>query len=205
MLGVQPFLGRVFNDADCAPGAPRTVVLSERLWRKNFGADPRIVGREVRIGDVPHTVIGVMPANFAFPDEERADATRGVWLPSEISEVMRKERGFTIYALIARLRPGVSEQTAAAELATITANVKKLDPDHTTMLHFCPAAVPGDGDGLRASGVPGTNCRARAGAFDCVRECGEFATEPLPGASPGIGGAGCAGCSEVEIAARADC
>ncbi len=136
LLGAQPILGRIFTDADCAPGAPLTVLLSEGLWRQRFAADAHIIGRQVRIGDVPHTVIGIMPATFRFPDEAGADAGKGIWLPSQPTPEMLKGRGFTMYYVVGRLRPGVKIAQARAELSTITKQIKRLDPENTATLHF---------------------------------------------------------------------
>ena len=135
VLRVGPKLGRGLNDSDCAEGAPPVVLLSDPAWRRNFGADPNIVGRQVRIGDVPHTVIGVMPSGFAFPDEERADAVKGIWLASRVTQEMKK-RGFTLYALLGRLRQGSTERQAQAELSTVAADIRKQDPEDSKDLQF---------------------------------------------------------------------
>ena len=127
VLGAEPRLGRGFNEADCQPGAAPTVLLSDGIWRRNFGADPNVIGKQARVGDVPHLVVGVMPAGFAFPDEARAEATKGIWLPSQPTQDM-KGRGFTLYSLLGRLRPGIRARQANAELATIAADIRKLDP-----------------------------------------------------------------------------
>lgn len=78
VLGIQPALGRSFQPADFQPGAPAVVVISDRLWRSRYLADPHIIGRQVRANAQPATVIGVAPPDFHFP--ERQD----VWLPSRI-------------------------------------------------------------------------------------------------------------------------
>ncbi len=135
LLDAAPLMGRGFTDADCSDGASPTVLLSENVWRQDFAADPNIVGRQVLIGDLPHTVIGVMPARFAFPEEEGADAAKGVWLPSILTGEM-KHRGFTPYSGIARLQPGVTPGQAQAELSTIAADISKSDPDDAANLHF---------------------------------------------------------------------
>lgn len=138
MLGVldmAPRLGRGFSDADCREGAPKTVLLSDPIWRRDFGADPNIVGRQIRIGDVPHTVIGVMPAGFAFPDEARPDSMKGIWLPSQPNPEMNG-RGFTLYSLLGRLRPGIGREQVRAELATMAANIRRQFPEDAKDLRF---------------------------------------------------------------------
>ena len=68
LLGVQPSLGRGFSEAEDRPGPPSVVIISDRLWKRSFGADPGIVGRSVRLDQHTSTIIGVMPADFNYPD-----------------------------------------------------------------------------------------------------------------------------------------
>src|SRR5262245_48293151 len=75
VLRVPAAHGRVFEEADDSGGA--AIVLSDRLWRRRFSGDPRIVGQTIRLNGASRTVVGVMPAGFAFP--ERAEA----WVPLE--------------------------------------------------------------------------------------------------------------------------
>src|SRR5262245_28188904 len=67
LLGVAPALGRSFSAGDDAPAAPRVALISNGLWRRRFGGDPAILGRDVLVDEAPVTVIGVMPKGFAFP------------------------------------------------------------------------------------------------------------------------------------------
>jgi predicted permease len=69
-LGVSPLLGRTFNASEEQPGCGNVVVLSSRLWKSSFAGDAHIVGKIVELDGDPYTVIGVMPASFAFPNEE---------------------------------------------------------------------------------------------------------------------------------------
>ena len=64
VLGLQPLLGRGFDAADDRPGGRRVVILSDGIWRRRFGSDPAIVGRDIRFGDMSYTVVGVMPRSF---------------------------------------------------------------------------------------------------------------------------------------------
>ena len=65
MLGVRPALGRSFTEAEDQPGAARRVaILSDRLWRDRFGADPRVVGRPIDVSGIAHQVVGVLPRGF---------------------------------------------------------------------------------------------------------------------------------------------
>src|SRR5271156_2446051 len=81
MLGAHPLLGRTFTDAEGETSGPPVVLLSEGLWRQTFGADPHIVGKVVKIGGTPRTVVGVMPGSFQFPEAMEPDLQKGVWLP----------------------------------------------------------------------------------------------------------------------------
>src|SRR6266516_1023571 len=67
VLGARPLLGRVFQEGDDKPGAPKTVVLSHKLWMRRYQGDPAIVGRTLLLSAEPHTVVGVMPSGFSFP------------------------------------------------------------------------------------------------------------------------------------------
>ncbi len=64
MLGIQPFLGRLLVPSDDEPGAPRVVVLSHRMWQREFGSDPAIVGRSITLRGLPYTIAGVAPESF---------------------------------------------------------------------------------------------------------------------------------------------
>ena len=67
VAGVQPARGRAFQPGEDQPGQNHEVILSDALWRTRFAGDPNVVGRTIRLDDVPYTVTGVMPASFNFP------------------------------------------------------------------------------------------------------------------------------------------
>ncbi len=121
-LGAQPILGRTFSPEETGRdlfgggGKGATVViLSYGLWQRRFGADPAVIGKTVKVeGDVC-TVIGVMPDGFRFPDE--ADA----WTPVAISAT----RNNAYLRVVARLRPGVTQAQAQAELTTIARRLEQ--------------------------------------------------------------------------------
>jgi hypothetical protein len=75
-LGIQPLAGRVFGVEDDRAGAARVAVISERLWRNRFGADPAFLGRSLMLNGEPHTVVGIMPPGMRFPSR-----LSDVWLP----------------------------------------------------------------------------------------------------------------------------
>lgn len=119
MLGVHPTLGRPFDSKDYQSGAAPVVLLGAELWRNRFGSDPLILGRQVRLGGVPHTVVGVMPDSFHFTQHD-ADVTSRVWVPS-------REEGQGRLSLTGRVKPGVTPQAAQAEISTFVPDICKQD------------------------------------------------------------------------------
>ena len=105
LLGKTPQLGRIFNADDDRPGAEQVVVISDDLWRRRYDANAAIVGRVIQINSRPHTVIGVMPPRFRFPENQY------LWLPLAEFAVsqQRGERGLDVFA---RLRDGVTFEQA---------------------------------------------------------------------------------------------
>ena len=125
MLGAQPLLGRAFTDAEGESGGPKVVLLSEGLWRQNFQADPNTLGQTVRVGGEPHTVVGVMPQSFHFPEEMGADLQKGVWLPLQPTAEMLKERGYDLFDMVGELRPGATVPQLQQELNAIAASIPR--------------------------------------------------------------------------------
>lgn len=122
VLRVKPSFGRVFVAEDGRPGAAPAVLLSDRLWRRRFAADPGVLGRQVRINGVPRAIIGVMPAGFDFP---RPDAE--LWLPLQIDPAQPLLGDFTASGL-ARLRPGITSAAAQTELNQLLASLEQIFP-----------------------------------------------------------------------------
>jgi putative ABC transport system permease protein len=115
VLGVPPMLGRTFLPKEEEPGNDREVVLSEGLWRRSFGADPRLVGKAIAIDGNAYTVVGVMPAHFQF---QFWSGPRELWVPAGWTRGDR-EPGSNSFVAIGRLKPGVSLEMARAEMDTI--------------------------------------------------------------------------------------
>jgi predicted permease len=112
-LGIQPALGRWFVDADHAPGAIETVILMDGYWRRGFGSDPTIIGRQVAVGSRPRVVVGIMPPSFRFLDE-----TPDLVVPVRIDPATLTLGGFN-YEGLARLSPGVTVEHASSDMARI--------------------------------------------------------------------------------------
>ncbi|MFK2877555.1 ADOP family duplicated permease [Rhodanobacter hydrolyticus] len=106
LLGVKPILGRGFIASDEVPGAAPVVLLGDALWRHDFHADPHIVGRAVQVDGEPATVIGVLPADFGFPQASR------LWMPLQL-----RQRQYLDIQGVTRLLPSVNLAQARAELA----------------------------------------------------------------------------------------
>lgn len=125
-LAVRPLLGRTVNTTEETPGSDDVIVLSHRLWKARYHADPNIVGRRIRVDDRLLTVLGVMPEGFNFPRgsehpmEARAPEETQFWRPLVFSPADRRNTGNHSISTIARLQPGVSPDQARAELASLT-------------------------------------------------------------------------------------
>lgn len=125
LLGVHPEVGRYFAPGEDQPGAAPVVVLSEQAWRTRFGADTEILGTTLALDGEAHTVVGIMPADFSFP---AGAEPRDAWVPLKPSPVWAT-RGMHAYVVLGRLAPGVTAETAQAELARIAAGIAQEYPD----------------------------------------------------------------------------
>lgn len=127
VLGVDMQIGRGFSPEDEQPGRDDKVILTDSLWRRRFHRAPDIVGRTISLADVPHTVVGVLPPTFRFPKGDdlgalsRLNPTIDIFRP--LGAVNRGWGGDYDYLVIGRLRAGVSESKAAAELNTLEARI----------------------------------------------------------------------------------
>ncbi len=119
---VPALLGRTLLDEDERAGAPAVVVIAYDGWQRRFGGDPGIVGRVVRLGATPHTVIGVMPEGFRFPTNHR------YWVPLRLDPSDYAPGAEPSIEMFGRLADGVTFARANAELATIGARMAALDP-----------------------------------------------------------------------------
>ncbi len=124
MLGVRPALGRSFTPDDDRSSANATVILTWGLWKRRFGGDPAIVNRNIELDGKPYVVIGVLPAWFTYPEQDVQ-----LWTP--IYHLVPQDEMNALdshdWGAIGRLRPGVSESQATAELSLI---VRRLHDQH---------------------------------------------------------------------------
>src|SRR6478736_2662026 len=128
LLGVQPMLGRDLTRADDEAKAPKVMLISERLWKKSFGGDPNIIGRDIRLDGAPRTVVGVMPAGFRFPSQT------DIWVPMASVFGMNDNRSWRADQAIARLKPGITVQTAQSEMSVIAERLAQQYPQTNKLI-----------------------------------------------------------------------
>jgi putative ABC transport system permease protein len=128
MLATPPIRGRVLRTEDETPGGPDVVVIGESLARSLDAPVIDLVGTSVRIGGVPHEVIGVMPEDFRFPSNQQ------LWLPLRERPAPTPREGRPV-TIVGRLAEGVSPDEAGAELSTVHAALAAQRPDLYARLH----------------------------------------------------------------------
>ena len=121
-LGMKPAMGRTFAAGEDQAGKNQVAVLSYGLWQRRFAGDPGIVGREIKLNGGVYSVIGVMGKEFRFP------ISSGMWTPLTLSPQDKVTRDSRYLKLVARLKNGVSESQARAELQTIAAHLAEKYP-----------------------------------------------------------------------------
>jgi predicted permease len=123
VLGIEPTLGRTFVESEGLPDGERVVLLSDALWRESFGSDPNVLGQSLDINGTSRRIVGVMPADFAFPN---ADAR--LWLPFVVDPINAPLAAFGS-AGIARLSTGATIEGVQAELQGLIGRLRELYPD----------------------------------------------------------------------------
>jgi putative ABC transport system permease protein len=115
VLGVAPALGRDFLPEDDRPGVEKAVILSDALWKHDFGGSPRVIGQGIRVNGRAGVVIGVMPPKFSFPANEQ------LWIPvnTEFPPRPRNDPNSNTVNIIGRLKPGVTIEQANAEMTEL--------------------------------------------------------------------------------------
>ncbi|HTQ59287.1 MAG TPA: ABC transporter permease [Candidatus Solibacter sp.] len=143
VLGVTPKLGRNFLPEEDRPNGPKTVILSDSLWRSTFGADPKVIGRVLELDDTPYTVIGVLPRDFEFLDNSTADMLMPFQLADSSIQASNGRVMVRIQPLsvVARLRPGATPALAQTELDAIDKRVLANLPGHLRGLGEAQAQV----------------------------------------------------------------
>jgi predicted permease len=136
LLGVAPILGRTFAASEDRYGNDRVAVLSSHLWKSKYAGDPNILGKSIKLDEMPYVVIGVMPASFRFPfDGKPLSEMADLWVPDAVAPARLDPQNRLMefgVGLIGRLKPGVTEAQARAEMTQIAAAFQKEHSDQYT-------------------------------------------------------------------------
>ncbi|MEZ4585600.1 MAG: ABC transporter permease [Gemmatimonadales bacterium] len=142
LLGAIPVAGRGFLPADGSGEGPPVAVVSERLWRSRFGRSPDLVGSTQLIEGTAVTIVGVLPADFRFPEDETA-----IWLPLPPAAPWMENRAVHIVEVVGRLAPGATVAGATAELDAQLARAQQAepgsDPEHRAAIYPLHEGVVG--------------------------------------------------------------
>jgi putative ABC transport system permease protein len=121
LLGIGPALGRAFSEEEA--GGSNVAVLSYSSWQRFFGGDPNVLGKVVKLDGEPHQVIGVMPADFRFPDNVE------LWVPLKLEQDEANVRDNHYLRVVARLKPGVPLARARREMDLIAGRLAASYPE----------------------------------------------------------------------------
>jgi putative ABC transport system permease protein len=128
--------GRVFTEHEDQPGREQVVVLSHRLWTRQFGGDRSLVGRQIRLNGTPYEVIGIMPAHFDFTDQSEE-----LWVPIAFTPERKATHDEHYLQIYGRLKPGATAEQALAELQRNGLQLQKLFPRDNPDLSFLTEGV----------------------------------------------------------------
>src|SRR5258705_5276823 len=124
LIGQKPLLGRDFLPEEDRPGAAAVVILGNGVWKNRYGSDPSVIGRTVKINEVPAVVIGVLPEGIKFPNN--AD----LWVPlAQMPRLAEQKRDNRNLETFGRMADGVTRRQAQSELDTIAAKLRTDFPD----------------------------------------------------------------------------
>jgi predicted permease len=123
LLRVAPAMGRDFREEESRPGAAPVAIIGQKIWQERFKGTPDVIGQPLRVNGTVTTVVGVMPPGFAFPSTEE------LWVAATIDPTTPRSPYEPVYEMIGRLKPGVSADQAAAEMATIWNQLAQEFPD----------------------------------------------------------------------------
>jgi predicted permease len=143
LLGAKAQLGRTFLAAEDIPKGPKVVLLTDAFWRVSFGADPKIVGRSIRLGGQLFTILGVLSPNFLL-NREVMPTVGGIekpdlLLPLPLGAEAVNRRGDENFNILARVKPGISMRQAQADVDLIAARIREKDHRDRT---FTVSVVP---------------------------------------------------------------
>ena len=120
VLRAQPRIGRVFEPEEDKPSSDRVAIISSGLWQRSFASDPNIVGKTIKLNDRAYSVVGVMPADFVFPNRRSE-----IWVPMILSPDDAANRGGHSLTVVARLKDGITIQRAQNEMDAIATQLEQ--------------------------------------------------------------------------------
>ncbi len=138
VLSAQAALGRVFTSEEGVTGAQLVAVLSDGFWEQEFGRDPGAVGQTLHLAGTPYEIVGVMPADFAFPDP-----SMDLWTPLRLDPAGTQFGGFN-YPALARLKEGITPEAAQADLNGLVERFPERFPEIFTPERIASAGIAAD-------------------------------------------------------------
>jgi predicted permease len=134
LLGATPIQGRAFLSEEDQPGSPRTVIISNALWHRRFGADPGVLGRSLTIDGQDYTVVGIMPADFHLNNETlpayHPVEDLDVFMPLPMPASADHDRDHEDYTVVAKLKPGITPAQAQTQVDTVVGRLRQDYPQN---------------------------------------------------------------------------
>ena len=132
LFGVDPIYGRHFQPDEETIGGPQVAIVSHRVWKRRYGADPALVGRTIVLDGVDHTVVGVLPDTFTLllPAEAFLVTDADIWKPLRFNYQNAPPRNLTIFTVFGRIKPGVTLAQAQAEMEGLALQLRREHPIH---------------------------------------------------------------------------
>ncbi len=180
ILGTQPLMGRTFTEEEGQAGGPKVVLLSEGLWRASFNSDPEILSRTIRVNGQPRAVVGVMPQSFRFPESMGEGVTKGVWLAMQPTAEMSKDRGYSLFSILATHETGSHTRTRAIGTDRHRKTHSRGGFARRKRSRVSHRRLSGDANGPRRPRVFGAHSSAGPRALNRLRKRGEFADRAMP-------------------------
>jgi len=128
VLRTQPMAGRVFTSEEDSSGHGKVVVISHSFWQSHFAANPNVIGQTISLNSETYTIVGIMPAKFAFPTSSDPKFQTQMWTPIAWTDKDRAVRGNHNYLVIGRLKLDANLEQAKAEMNTISSRLEQQYP-----------------------------------------------------------------------------
>lgn len=122
VMGVTPAFGRWFTAEEDSPDKEHVALISDGLWKRRFGGDQRVVGKNFQLNGEPYTIIGIMPPDFTFPN-----SNYDIWTPHALAS-SKYDRTHGFLQAVARLKPNVTVEQARSDLQSIEEQIKRENP-----------------------------------------------------------------------------